>query len=378
MKVLKILHLASDEKFIDQAVKEFERAAPGANDLYVYGKEPLKLIKSPATVVTEAQALGGSLSKAFSSYDLVVLHSLDIRWFRTIRKLPLKIPVVWLGWGYDYYDILYRSKKSMLLPLTESAWLSMQQGNSVVKTIKRGVKALLVPSKKSVIERIDFFSPVLTREYEMVKKASRHFKFPRQVVWNYGNLEEDLVNGFENETVDGNSVLVGNSATVENNHLDAFSLLSELGVKGRKIISPLSYGDPSYRKLVLNAGALRFGEDFMPLVDFMSISEYVGVLKSCGFVVMDHLRQQAVGNIIIMLYLGAKVFLQKDCPTFAFFKEQGAVIFSIQELQQSPEMLNELLGQESVSVNRSIVVANWSKEVSGKKTRDLLQQACNI
>ncbi|MNF42841.1 4-alpha-L-fucosyltransferase [compost metagenome] len=187
-----------------------------------------------------------------------------------------------------------------------------------------------------------------------------------------------MIRGFADSQVTGDSILVGNSASAENNHIDSFSLLHQIGVDDRKVITPLSYGDARYRDLILIKGREFLRECFEPLIDFMPISEYVRVLESCGFVVMNHVRQQAVGNIVIMLYLGAKVFVRKECPTYAYFKEQGAVIFSIQELERNPGLLNERLDQESVNVNRKIVKRNWSKEASDRKTINLLRQVCKI
>ena len=93
---------------------------------------------------------------------------------------------------------------------------------------------------------------------------------------------------------------------------------------------------------------------------------------------MNHVRQQAVGNIVIMLYLGAKIFLRQECPTYTYFRDQGAVVFSIQELEKKPELLNQRLDHADMVVNRTIVKNNWSKEAANKKTINLLRQACQF
>lgn len=377
MNSLKIAHLAVDEKFIDHAIKAFESEAPGSNDLYVLSKAPLKLVKSKAEIVSRFQAISGALATKLSEYDLIIIHSLNPAWFRTIKNIPIGKTLVWLGWGYDYYDIIKKSKEDLLLPLTQSA-LKHTKKRSTARKAKEKIIKLIRPTKESIIERIEIFAPVLPIEYELVQNGSVAQKFPQQAIWNYGNLEDDMVKGFLNEKSEGDSILVGNSASAENNHIDAFSLLSKMRVTERKIYSPLSYGDPEYRQLILNEGEKHFEKKFVPLIDFMLISEYVKTLKACGFVVMNHLRQQAVGNIVIMLYLGAKVFLRAECPTFAFLKMQGAVIFTVQELEKTPSLIDQRLDQESMAINKRIVEANWSRDASKKKTRNLLMQACNI
>lgn len=379
MKKLKILHLANDEKFIDQAIKSFERVAPGANDLYIYSRKPLRFVRSPAKICSIVDIVTGKISKGLSGHDVVIIHSLDPVWYKTILKLPKDIPVVWLGWGYDYYDIIYGSRERMFLPLTSMELQKKLPQGGFRKIIKSLIRKALFPTKKSkIIRRLNFFSPVLPAEYGMVNDKYSSGAFPEYALWNYGNLEEDLVKGFADAQVTGSSILVGNSASPENNHIDSFFLLLSLGVDDRKIVAPLSYGDAQYKDLILVKGRELLDVRFEPLIDFMPISEYVRVLESCGFVVMNHIRQQAVGNIVIMLYLGAKVFLRKECPTYAYFLDQGAVIFSIQDLEKNPDLLKERLDHKSMEINRKIVKHNWSKEASDRKTINLLRQACKL
>lgn len=376
---LKILHLASDEKFIDQAIRAFERAAPGANYLYVYGKKPLKFVRSPAEIISVGNLLWGGMSKKLSGYDVVIVHSLNPIWYKSILRLSEDVPVVWLGWGYDYYDIIYESREKMFLPLTGAEIKESLTQTRLVKIIRLIIKRVLFSEKKlEIIRRIDFFSPVLPAEYCMVSDKCPGAGFPEYAPWNYGNLEEDFIKGFENSLVMGDSILVGNSASAENNHIDSFFLLSQVGVNDRKVIVPLSYGDAKYRDLILIKGRELLSECFEPLTDFVPISEYVRALESCGFVVMNHVRQQAVGNIVIMLYLGAKVFLRKECPTYAYLLDQGAVIYTIQELEENPDLLNERLDHESIEINRKIIKCNWSKETSDRKTINLLRRVCKL
>lgn len=265
----------------------------------------------------------------------------------------------------------------MLLPLTRMEIQENIPQKSLVEKLKDIIRRSLVQiSKEEVIGRINFFSPVLPGEYELVRQKHSSDGFPDYCSWNYGEIEETLESDLKDARVTGRSILVGNSAFAENNHIDSFTLLSELGVDDRRVVVPLSYGDARYRDLVMKKGRRLFGERFFPLVDFMPLMDYVKTLESCGFVIMNHLRQQAVSNIIIMLHMGAKVFLRKECPTYAFFREMGAVVFAVQELEQDPGLLENRLDQASMEINREIVRKNFSKEVCQIKTINLLKQVC--
>lgn len=113
----------------------------------------------------------------------------------------------------------------------------------------------------------------------------------------------------------------------------------------------------------------------MPVVDYMPIQQYVGILINCGFVIMNHVRQQALGNILIMLYLGAKVFLREENPVYTFLKNHGAILFSIQTLEEDKSLLSEGLSVEDIHINRKVLMSIWSEQVVTDMTKSLIATA---
>lgn len=63
------------------------------------------------------------------------------------------------------------------------------------------------------------------------------------------------------------------------------------------------------------------------LTDYISQQEYFDILKRCAFVIMNHKRQQAAGNVITMLSLGAKVILDKENPLYEYTLNKGFKVF---------------------------------------------------
>lgn len=376
----RVLHLATDDKFVDQALRLFERFLPAANDLYVYSVGDLRYVKSlPVKIVGRVAAISGRVAKDFPEYDLVVVHSLDPVWWRTLVQAPLDVPVLWLGWGFDYYDFIVNGGGQLLLPLTQQQAGPAVASKSLNVRLKQFLWNLLFGVEKAkVVEKIAFFAPVLPSEYDLLRKCREWRKFPRQVVWNYGSLEEDFVKGFSDAEVSGLNILVGNSATPTNNHIDAFVSLAAQDRSGRKIIVPLSYGNRAYRDVVMGAGEEYFGDRFTPLLDFMPIDAYVRILQSCGFAVMNHVRQQAVGNIVIMLYLGATVFLRTESPAYVFFREQGLILHTIEELEQQPGLLVEGLDPEARRCNRERIIEYWSEAAAERKTAVMIEQILGL
>lgn len=381
---MKILHIATDDKFLDHAFPVFEKVFPGANYVFVFtARTPLKYVKLNPDHI-EARRGGFFTKKAkvgksiYSKYDLVVFHSLGASTYPELGNIPEHTPTIWLGWGFDYYPELL-PKIPLHLEKTESLYRRLAAANTkhraaaLVKVLMR----LVWPRNRKVraVERVTVFSPVLPDEYGMVKNSRKWRRFPKFASWNYGTMEDNLIKGFEGEIVSGNAILVGNSATYTGNHAEAFDLLHKLGVNDREVVAPLSYGDPQLAKELTSLGQEYFSDNFEPLMDFMPVQEYVAIIKKCGYVIMNHVRQQAVGNIVIMLYLGARVFVRQENPVYAFFKNSGVVISTVQELEKHPELLNLSLTAEERASNRAIVSDYWGRERAYERTRELVESA---
>ena len=139
-----------------------------------------------------------------------------------------------------------------------------------------------------------------------------------------------------------------------------------------KIICPLSYGNETYKKNIINIGNNMLGERFEPLVEFMNIDDYISKIVSCKVVIMNHVRQQAFGNIITMLYLGAKVFLREENPIYIFLKNQGASVYSIHDLEKNNNLIYEELTDSDILKNQNILRDFISEDATIEKTRKII------
>ena len=373
-----ILHIASDEKFIDIGFRVFEEVKPNGNKLIVVtSKNEVKFVKkSPFEQRTPKEVGTKEFSLFIEDFEGVVLHSLS---YLNI-KFPPHIKVVWIGFGFDYYNLIYKNTDALLLPETLHLKQTLTSNNGWKQKLKQFPLACkindFIKGKIPLLEfinRIDFFAPVLNSEYDLVAKAIPNF-IPNFIDWNYGTLEDDWLYGFENKTITGNNILVGNSATYENNHLEVFQLLTALSVKDKNIICSLSYGNEKYKNAIDNYGKNKFGQQFNSLSDFMPIKEYIELLSSCSVVIMNHIRQQALGNIIIMLYFGATVFLRKENPIYTLLNSNGAKVYSIEDLEKNQTMINKKITKEELSINRDVLRKHWSRDVIKENTKILIDK----
>ena len=383
-----ILHIVNDEKFIDMAFRIFEEVHPHQNECIVLSSSnELTYIKStPCTIVDINQVDIKKLVHSFKKYDGIVLHGLDNLKLEILKYLPKDTITIWIGFGYDYYDLIVGKHTDLFDSKTKS--LYSEQNNDiytgqsmfrndnfyfvrVLKKLKCKIKG--IKTKKELINKVAFFAPVLNEEYTMVEKSLRQKFKPQFLDWNYGTLEDDLIRGYQDVKIHSNNILVGNSASYENNHIEIFELLEKLNINDRKIISPLSYGKKEYREEIKSAGEKIFQTKFVALTDFIPIDKYIEMISSCSVVIMNHIRQQALGNIVTMMYLGAVIILKEENPVYKFFKKEGVFIYSMDELENEPKLISHRLTKKEIDFNRRILKKHWSRDVSQQKTKNLIE-----
>ena len=396
----KILHIASDEKFIDGALELFDAALPGGNALVVClpaGRAVPKLVKRTEQVSfvhnepEAAQRVAGSLH----GYDAVVIHGLDAFASALVAEAPPDTRFLWLAWGYDIYNRFPLYSDTLHQPATQRL-LKELKGTSRLEDLRASVRSLLFRASLPVLERWPehLTSPasparfllsgsvlrglrciqrlcacgtVLPDEWPLVQRLGFRGEFFR---FNYTWLEQLFPSGAERAS--GKNILVGNSSSPACNHVDTFLELSRLDLRGRKVVVPLGYGNDDYRQLVMRQGSDVLGSAFTPLENFMPMAEYNAVLESCGTVIMNHHRQQAVGNIITSLHMGARVFLNESNPCHAFFSRIGARVFSLQRDLDALARDNDSLSDATVEQTRASLRAEYSKAISLERTRAIV------
>jgi hypothetical protein len=100
---MKILHLATDDKFLDQAFPVFEKVFPNANDVIVFApQKPLRYVKlTPNYIATSRSSFFNKKPKLvqenYQNYDLIVFHSLEPSIYPELQSIPSETPTVWLA-----------------------------------------------------------------------------------------------------------------------------------------------------------------------------------------------------------------------------------------------------------------------------------------
>jgi hypothetical protein len=217
-----------------------------------------------------------------------------------------------------------------------------------------------------MLRRIDVVS-INRIDYDRLTSQLREFRAAHHPLHYYS--AEDVFD--KGPALRGNDILVGNSAASENNHLEVFALLKELNLDDRRIVVPLSYGDEPYAAEICRIGTQMFGQRFVPLRQFMPLEEYYAAISTCKVVVMNHIRQQALGNISAAVFKGAKVLLRPENPIFLQFREMGVNVFAIPVSETHTEELLEPLTDEQVRRNQEIMTSYFGFDNLVNQTRGL-------
>ena len=262
-----------------------------------------------------------------------------------------------------YYDLIYPSEDSLYDDYTKKLLenLELKKNKKKNDILKQVFRKLVYhnDSKRKLIERIDYFAPVLEDEYHMISSQFK-YRFPQYINWNYGSSAEFVSTEIVNE-ITGKNILLGNSADPTNNHIKMINLLKNKNLKSIEIICPLSYGDSKYADAIESIGKESLNTNFVPIRNFLSFNDYMNIIKNCSNVIMNHVRQQGGGNITSMIYLGAKVFLSPMNPFYKFYCSKGVKLFTIDELFSNFEMVDLCLSETQIRRNRDIIKFLWGR-----------------
>ena len=375
---IKIAHFIHDEKFPDSAYRLFETVCPNCNDFYINSPDKnLKYVKDiPVIFISRFAFKNPFFMRSLEKYDFIVLHALTKFNQELISHSNRKLKFIWIGMGYDYYDLIYDSEEALHFKKTNA--IAQKFDNNIIykkSWMKKLGRKLIYKDKckKEVVKRINYFSPVLENEYSMLRERFDS-KFPKYVRWNYGMTAKLIDDDSNKNRVTGQNILVGNSASFTNNHIEVMDFLKHIDLNGKKIICPLSYGNDDYGDYIASKGAGDFGNDFVSIREFMPYDKYMETINSCSNVIMNHLRQQAGGNVSAMLFMGAKVFLNTVNPLHEHYITHGVKLFTIEQLYAEPEILDTPLSEEDIESNRAILKSLSGSQAQIDKTRNLIEQ----
>lgn len=360
------LHILPDEKIIDRTIETFEHVFPGDNKYFVIsvtgefkhvhiGQENVFPIKSVQS--DEFWNLVGEVN----SYSSIIIHYLTNSAVYFINKIQHP-NIYWIEWGYDLFNILLEPRGFNLY--TKGEGIEKYVYKKRLSRFLHRYCSFLYPRRsiRRAISKVHYFVPdSMYDEYPLFLSYYPQYK---QLVYKdffYYPIDQVVNERMRNERCKGNNIVVGNSCSFTGNHIEIIKKLSALELKNRRIKFPINYaGSDEYRKHVVETGENLLGSMFEPLTEFISLDDYNRYLLDASYFIYNNYRQEAVGNILVALYIGGKVYLSDNSPLLTFYKNLGLVLYSVSDI--SEESLDTPLKECDIETNRSIIEKVYSLE----------------
>lgn len=384
----KIIHLLEDGPFATKAIDLFDAACPGENRYLINSRGdstiPAKYAKYANAVVGCGNDEYGRHIQGLSEATLVVVHNLLASYKIELIKGIAKGPRVhWLSWGGDLY-CAPGLRYSIYGPLTERYLAErLSAKGRLLRHISRrvpiadvlfdrlgyGSAGALYREIRGIAHRIDSASAVIDSEQEIIaERFSRKIDYYPFV---YGALDDYLDRSLLDECrskAGERYILIGNSAYPSNNHLETFEIIAGRDeFRDSRILVPLAYGDPEYAKYIVSRGRHYFGSRFEPITQMLPLNAYLELIAQSGIVLMNQIRQQAVGNLLPLLYLGKPLFMNSSSLVYKTFRAWGLDVFDIEggDFSRRPD----------VEKNRRELEVRYSRAGGLQKARTLAGQS---
>lgn len=273
--------------------------------------------------------------------EVVFAHFLNGEIARIINKHAASKKIVWFSWGADIYN-LGKFRDNFLQEKTKKLFYKM--GLSSFQVFKNILKTFLgkfidyLPPNRTVLKTIaktDIIVPVILADYENLKNK---YNIAAEV------FQVNYINNvfFKKPSLDRSkskkNILLGNSASFTNNHIEAIDLLSQYEFLETKIYIPLSYGRLKYGNYITKYAVEKLGNNASILKNRLPFEDYLKLYASCKSVVMNHCRQQAMGNIFLALWFETTLYLNPNADHYQDLIDKGFKLMKISNFNPNVEL----------------------------------------
>ena len=336
MGKVRILHIIKDDKFFDPVIAAFRSDERLEHICALYSEEEknyrLKYVHNTDNLyIYNRRHLYSFLQTGM--YDVIFFFSLQVERYKLFNYIPTDKIIIWWCWGTELYSGDYGLKPLIPIELYKRQTLAFvkkknQSFNGLIRHVVNSMIRRFYYSalRKKALGRIDYFQPVLKQEYRMMQSYkyfhAKEFYYPQ--CFNYTIIHNPPI-------ASGQGVLIGNSASATNNHVDLWIQVKNHIPTGRRIIIPVAYGYKDYSNYIQSKIHSNMHE-IVFMKDFLSQKEYFEIVNTCSYAIFGMMRQQAMGNIYHCLFKGIKIFLYKDSLIYRFLIEDGFIVFAIEEI----------------------------------------------
>ena len=350
----KIVHLITHDKFTAGYINFMKMYMKDYNHIFM--------------VSVYSHSKGESIDGKIIDFDNVIKYESgkDLAFGKIIRKILEQADKIIVSGIFGIEQLIFfwpnRIFKKVYLHYWGSDFYQMREKipfNDIMGNVKRY-------QLKSCFKRAKGFIFLIDGEYTEYKKITGILK--ERVYIAAMPLDPNRLFPFEKfrekNTRDYIRIVVGNSATIENKHIEVFELLKHIKHEKIEIYCPLSYGNQEYGEEVAEVGKKIFGEKFNPIYNWMNLNDYYHFLSSCDIGIFGNDRQQGMGNIAALLRMGKKVYLRAGTSMFDEYKRVGFKCFDLETLKC--DTFENITSFPEKELNEKIA-DNWNTPLSIRK-----------
>lgn len=347
---INILHVIREYKFYLSSIERFNNQY--YNNLFVFNRslstsyesEKIESIGDKVKIVESYKEIIHFVKN--NTIDIVYFHSLPPTDWKLVSLMPKGTIVVWWVWGYDIYNGYGLIKPFINLdlykPLTKSL-ITQNNQKHYIKTILTIIRSIYFSLyKRKALSKISYLHTVTETEFNILHSMSgfRHMK--RFYAPSSRNFSKPALNR------EKQYLIIGNSSSATNNHLDIFESLKTIGFQEKDIIVPLSYGSEHYGEIINEKIMLNnYPFKIKIIKNFLPKEEYEKIFNNVSHAIYGVMRQQAMGNITFCLLHGVKIFLYEDSMLYKDLKNGGYIVYSIEKDLTINELRAPLLEEEA-------------------------------
>jgi dTDP-N-acetylfucosamine:lipid II N-acetylfucosaminyltransferase len=323
-----------------------------------------KIIYIPVSSLSFKRFING-----LNSLEKIIFHPYNLSGFHFLTYVLKKFPhvkVYWVCWSYELYkqpqvaQRLYEPYSAAFLKKNTSFKDSLQ--TMVKKTVLgvmhfTGMRQNYFKNLLASYSRIDYFCSLLYSDFSFFLSVASK-KDVKYLEFSYLSLN-NILPDLDSFTVCGNEIMIGHSALPDGNHYEIMHRLAEIDPKF-PVFLPLVYGNKNYRDAIKKEAFSLF-QNVSVQEEKLDSTAYHQRLANVGWAIINSKVQQGLGNILALLCIGAKLFLDENTSTYKDFKQWGISVYTVQH-DLTKEQLSQKLTVLEMENNRDIILKRFNEE----------------
>ena len=355
------LHVFNDEygMYPNSSEKFIRETSPDNNKVINITKQ--QTLPNPhITLVAPSVRSIKAFIHTLSEVDKIILHPLNYEtafFVLAIKKVFPNATVYWVCWSYEIYNYHFPPEK-MYLPYALRIVrndIRARIKNFIKKNIIGVYLTPLFPLKSvrnltKAYAMVDYFASFLEEDFYVAASMTGNTQM-QYLPFAYLSIDQ-IIDLKLTHDEGGKTIMLGHASSLESNHYEMISDVSKLPITN-KILIPLAYGNEAYKHSIRRYAEASLTGPLEIMIEKLSADKYYAKLREVKHAVFNLRVQQGLGNLLGLVYMGAKIYLREETTTFKQFKKWGIHVYAYEAL--ASEILIDLTEVEACH-NKAIIL----------------------